>query len=1111
MAAILARNENQIPVIDGKAEYNTPHPMGFTAAVFSRDGSYCYTAGDDCLARIWIMSEGDDQEPTPITEAGGSITTVASGVGDVWFTGSEDGEVRQYKGETFESMVTSVAGVAIRSLAVDPAGKRIAVSSDELTAKIIDLSETTKVWLLDGYKECVRKVTWDPSGSLLATSTADGKVVIWDVTQEDPRQVKTIEGVIDAVKDSKTREFQHDCSAVWHPSGQYFVLPTRTHEIAAFSRDTWTETGRWKDSTLTGAVTTLAISPNGAYLASCYNSLKEIQIWSTESKKLLLKLTERDIIFSTQLSWSPTENVLASGDYGGGYYRWRKVIPEYLPPPTRPMSISSTTPAAPRRETRSLFDQAEPVGNDRAVYADGDIDLDNLEELDPIDWIEDDLGMDRSINAEMTVSVTKAQPPFQPGATPMEHKKRYLAYNMIGVIEVTDQDTHNIVNVEFHDRSARKAYHFNDNYKYGFAALGERGAAYACQPESGHPGHVHYKPYGTWASQGEWTYELDENVKVLGVAAGGTPPAKSYRVTKNVDAQGNGNVVVATSDNELTFLTGTGIERCSVALDGDFVSMVAGPEWVFVVQRDGATTMDGSQNLMGTLYDFEDLCVLQTRKLPVRKGQTLKWIGVSEDGAPAVYDSAGVMYLMPRYRIPLRGTWVRVLDTNKLERKKGKDESYWPVGLTGENLHCLILKGRQEHPAFPRPLIQELELRLPFRRKDPKEGPLEEHLARETMHIQMKLDALGDDEPEDDIRRRELALDKELIQLIQNACKNDKLPRALDLTRLLHHVPSYDLAMKVADFYHLRGLREKMQLLKDEFEEHDRAENGRQKRRRWASDYEPVAAPRTGPSDDAHPRAFQDFGPPPAVYRPGLARATPNYFGNGSASSSTVATAAADFPMDTDLAGPSDAAKRKRAGDDVAYRDRNPTSPVGEGAKRRALDGSSTDFLPPPKAGGNPFANRSATAQARNPFNRPLHKSETFFNKVEVAESSSRANGKGKGVVKKDTGPRQTTLFGLPAVPPADKFEKRGRSKKSAAGERASGSPAVESQAEDSQQTEVEESQEAEVEKTQEMEIARQTRTEAVEVEDVTSPEPIEWLASPPPASGTLPEVEATA
>jgi len=123
---------------------------------------------------------------------------------------------------------------------------------------------------------------------------------------------------------------------------------------------------------------------------------------------------------------------------------------------------------------------------------------------------------------------------------------------------------------------------------------GERGALFACEPENEHPAQIFYKPYNTKMS--DWSYTLDKKgIKCLGIATGASP--LTSREATDAELQGYGHVVVATTENDLTFLSGTGRERRIMALGGDFVTMVASPEWVFVVHRAGSTTIDGALKL----------------------------------------------------------------------------------------------------------------------------------------------------------------------------------------------------------------------------------------------------------------------------------------------------------------------------------------------------------------------------------------------------------------------------------------------------------------------------------------------------------------------------------
>jgi hypothetical protein len=84
--------------------------------------------------------------------------------------------------------------------------------------------------------------------------------------------------------------------------------------------------------------------------------------------------------------------------------------------------------------------------------------------------------------------------------------------------------------------------------------------------------------------------------------------------------------------------------------------------------------------------------LLQEGRIPLPKKTTLVWIGFTSDGAPAMYDSAGLLSVLDRFRRPGQARWVPLLDSTTLTRREGKQESYWPVGVTSSHFTCVILK-----------------------------------------------------------------------------------------------------------------------------------------------------------------------------------------------------------------------------------------------------------------------------------------------------------------------------------------------------------------------------------------------------------------------------------
>ncbi|KAK2745604.1 hypothetical protein FQN55_006094 [Onygenales sp. PD_40] len=799
------------------------HTPGTTILSYTPNGQRVITAGSDSAIRIFKIGEND--EPKTVDDgADGRLGIVATN--DSFIMGAEDGTVWKYELETgqMDKLLVRCA-LPVRDLSLSKDGDWVAVASDELVVKIVNVQDMTIVKYLREQSKGVKHVNFDPSGRFIAVSGSDGVIYIYSVDGPQPELVKKIDGII------RRLETDHEATskAVWHPDGRAFAAVEATRDIAVVSTSDWT-----KKNVFSGGhnadITALSWSPNGALLATS-GADRQILLWDTKTQNILRKYDVPNVI---NLAWHPVDNTLSFTTSDGELFIYEDFVPtEYRTLLANPLESAPILPGAPqglptRPQTNGVQNGEGPRRRRGTPDSLDDI-LGPIDEDD--DFIEDD---DGAGYAEHEINKFGKRPYANHDDISGHDDKRRLggflqpkrhssfqpgSLNLTGFVWTVDQETHNTVTVEFYDRERFRDFHFTDPFLYDKACLNDKGTLFSCQPANGNPATIFYRPHETWTVRADWRTQLPEGESITAIAL-----SNSY-------------IVVTTSTNYVRVYTLFGTPFRVYRQKSQSVTCAAWRDYVLTVGSDGINKLTYSiENVKrDEICQSEDIVALPN-------DADLQTVFFSDNGDPCIYDTSGVLLVLQHWRKPGQSRWVPLLDTKLMDRLAGgrKEETYWPVAVAQDAFHCIILKGGDKYPYFPRPLLTEFEFKIPISTA-PNKGSseddedenmdgssgrnaiskLEETYIRSGLFYTLLEDSVDASETAGnqdlELRRKEIEIDKILLQMLAAECREgeERGMKALELVSMMRDRSGkmLDAARKVAMRYERTVLDEKIKEL----------------------------------------------------------------------------------------------------------------------------------------------------------------------------------------------------------------------------------------------------------------------------------------------------------
>ncbi|EFR03387.1 minichromosome loss protein 1 [Nannizzia gypsea CBS 118893] len=818
------------------------HTPGTTVLTYTPNGKHIITAGSN--SGIRVFTTGEDGEPQTIDEGMEAHLAIAA-TNESMILGSEDGTVWLYKlPEGTMDKPLARCTLPVRDLAISKDEEWVAVASDELTVKIVNINDITEVKYLREQTKGVKHVTFDPSGRFVTVSCADGIIYIYSFTETEPTLLHKLDGVIQRLETDN----EATSRAVWHPDGTAFATVEATRDITVISSRDWTKQRKFSGGH-NGDITCLAWSPNGAMLASA-GADRKLLLWETRTQKVIKTYDIPNVI---NFRWHPTLNIVSFTTSDGELY----IYEDFIPPEFHPL-LSKTLEVAPllaigsreeitishrlqRHDTNNNSESRQRGGSPDSLDDilgpdDGD---DFVEDDDGAGYTEDINGHGKRTNTHMDELFghdpkrrpaapwkTIAHEPFQPGSTPWRGNRKYLALNLVGFVWTVDQDTHNTVTVEFYDRERYRDFHFTDPYLYDKACLNEKGVLFSCQPTSGNPATMFYRPHETWTTRADWRTELPPGEKITAIAL-----SNSY-------------VTVTTSTDYVRVYTLFGTPYRVFRQKSQTVTCAAWRDYIITI-GNGPAGSDGVAQLKYSIENVrrDEICQNEDT-VALARGTRLQNVFFSDKGDPCIYDSSGVLLVLQHWRKPGQARWVPLLDTKLLERVASgrKEETYWPVAVAQDVFHCIILKGGDKYPYFPRPLLTEFDFQIPISsvsstEKSNKDGDtemedaeevarknnrkLQESLVRTSLDYTLledcvtacEIGASGDAE----LRRKALDIDKILLQLLAVECREgeERGMKALELVTMLRDRSGkmIDAASKIAQRYQRSILDDKIRAI----------------------------------------------------------------------------------------------------------------------------------------------------------------------------------------------------------------------------------------------------------------------------------------------------------